>query len=791
MHNKMMALLVLLKQFRLARIFSFRTDIPAGAEEDIRLSRCRVLRGLNFFHFVPQISCAPITGLCLIQNYPIYGMLLCGSVLFLLVLYNICFYAIPIEKLVDTRQSWILKGLNFAFALCWSTLPPIVFPYGDANDRVLVAGIMVGLTATTITLMPLAGMGEVIALMLILSCCNALFQAWEIDHGSFYFYVGIELAIYLFFILSLTMAVRTLFTAFLVNRYSLEQRNSIVQLLLRNADDDTGDWLWETCASGRLQNVSASLASAFSNNREWLENRIFFDILSGLAGPSAFDGDERTGLARLRQCLDNRIFFRDIVVSGTLHGQQRFWSLSGRPVFQERTFIGYRGVGTDVTQTHWAQENASFRARHDLLTGLPNRGAFLDDMKTYLIEAERTGEAFALLNLDLDGFKQINDRYGHSDGDEMLRKVTVVLSRTLSERHRLYRFGGDEFMLLERQTTPAQAANTATGLINALTNVPIRIGKGVRCAVGISVGIVLSIGGSERIGSLLEASDLALYEAKNLGGHTHRFYNPELRTVAKRNRDLIRALPEALDTGTLGIVYQPFFNTQSQKLCGFEALIRWAHPEYGRVPPERIIQLAEEAGLIHRLGVYVMEKACFFAREWTEGLVLSINVSVGQLEAPAFLKDTFRILEKTGFPARSLQIEMTENIFMEPDAATFTLLSRLQSAGISIALDDFGKGFSSLGYLRFFPFSKIKLDGLFVRDMLRESRAASIVRAVVDLSIDLGVAVTAEGVESQEQLSYLRRLGCTEIQGYLLSHPLSPDDTRQFMTTTPALMEPS
>ena len=791
MRDIMTAILTLLKQTRLARLFPFRTEIPAGAEEDIRLSRCRVLRSLNFFHFIPQISCGPIAGLCLMRNNPIYGTLLCGAVLSLLVIYNICFYAIPTEKLVDTRQSWILKGLNFIFALCWITLPVVVFPYGDANDRVMVAGIMVGLTATTITLMPLIWMGEIIASMLIVSCFVALFQAWEIDHSLFYLYIAIEMAVYLFFVLSLTMAVRALFTAFLINRYSLEQRNSIVQLLLRNADDDTGDWLWETCASGSLRNVSASLASAFGNSREWLETRSFFDILSDLAGPAAFDGDERTGLGRLRQCLDNRIFFRDIVVSGTLQGQQRFWSLSGRPVFQDRNFVGYRGVGTDVTQTHWAQESASFRARHDLLTGLPNRGAFLDDMETYLIEAARTGEAFALLNLDLDGFKQINDRHGHSAGDEMLRKVTVVLSRTLSERHRLYRFGGDEFMLLERQTTPAQASATASGLINALTNVPIRVGEGVRCAVGLSAGIVLSIGGSERVGSLLEASDLALYEAKNLGGHTHRFYNPELRTVAKRNRDLIRALPEALEKGDLGIVYQPFFNTQSQKLCGFEALIRWSHPEYGRVPPERIIQLAEEAGLIQRLGVYVMERACLFASEWEDGLVLSINVSVGQLEAPTFLKDTFRVLEKTGFPARCLQIEMTENIFMEPDAATFTLLSRLQSAGISIALDDFGKGFSSLGYLRFFPFSKIKLDGLFVRDMLRESRAASIVRAVVDLSIDLGVAVTAEGVESQEQLSYLKRLGCTEVQGYLLSRPLSPEDTRQFMATMPVVMEAS
>ncbi|GBR67923.1 putative bifunctional diguanylate cyclase/phosphodiesterase [Gluconobacter kanchanaburiensis] len=725
------------------------------------------------------------------RNYPAYGIILCSSVLFLLVIYNLCFYAIPAEKLVDTRQSWLLKSINIAFALCWVTLPPVVFPHGDANDRVLVAGIMVGLTATTITLIPLVGLGEVIAFMLVLSCCGALFSAWTIDHSLFYFYIAIELTIYLFFVLSLTMAVRTLFTAFLVSRYSLEQRNSIVQLLLRNADDDTGDWLWETCAAGTLRNVSASLAAAFGYSREWLENRGFSDILSDLAGSAAFDGDERTGLGRLKQCFDNRIFFRDIVVSGTLHGQKRFWSLSGRPIFRERIFIGYRGVGTDVTQTHWAQESASFRARHDLLTGLPNRGAFLDDMETYLIEAERTGEAFALLNLDLDGFKQINDRYGHSSGDEMLRKVTVVLSRTLSDRHRLYRFGGDEFMLLERQTTPTQAAATATGLINALTNVPIRVGEGVRCAVGLSVGLVLSVGGSERVGSLLEASDLALYEAKSLGGHTHRFYNPELRTVAKRNRDLIRALPEALEEGKLGIMYQPFFNIQSQKLCGFEALIRWSHPEYGRVPPERIIQLAEEAGLIHRLGVYVMERACQFAHEWEPGLVLSINVSVGQLEAPAFLTDTFRILEKTGFPARCLQIEMTENIFMEPDAATFTLLNRLQNAGISIALDDFGKGFSSLGYLRFFPFSKIKLDGLFVRDMLRESRAASIVRAVVDLSIDLGVAVTAEGVESQEQLSYLKRLGCTEVQGYLLSRPLSPEDTRQFMLSPPVIMEPS
>ncbi|WP_139064417.1 putative bifunctional diguanylate cyclase/phosphodiesterase [Gluconobacter morbifer] len=762
-------------------------DFPPDARETIQASRAQALRWLNLFHIVAQGSAAPIALLCLKGNYPFYGPLLGGTVLFLLAVYNLLFYSIPAQKRIVRPYACLLKTLNICFGLCWSSLPIIVFPQGDANDRVVVAGLLVGLTSTTITLLPLIGVGEFIATMLIGSCFVALWISWNQNHDLFYVYVGLELAIYLFFVLTLCLTVRLLFTAFLLNRQSLEQRNSIVSLLLRNADDEAGDWLWETTMDGRLQHVSATLASALGQSREQLEQSRLTDILSERSSSHGLSIDE-AGLDRLRQCLDHRIFFRDVVIRGDLHGEQRFWSLSGRPIFRNRIFIGYKGVGTDVTRTHEAQESASFRARHDLLTSLPNRAAFLEDMERYLIEAEEKSEPFALLNLDLDGFKQINDRFGHHCGDQMLKKVAITLSHTLEAQQRLYRFGGDEFILLERGASMTEAARTADHLVNLLTQAPIRLSEGMVCPIGLSVGIVVSCGGVERVSSLLEASDLALYEAKSLGGHTFRFYNPELLTVARRNRDLIRALPTALEKGQLDIVYQPFFNAQSQKLCGFEALIRWTHPEYGRVPAERIIQLAEEAGLIHRLGVYVMERACREAHGWGGDLVLSVNVSVGQLEAPAFLEDTFRILRETGLSPTRLQIEMTESIFMEPDAATFSLLHKLQTAGISIALDDFGKGFSSLGYLRFFPFSKIKLDSLFVRDMLREPRAASIVRAVIELAIDLGVAVTAEGVENREQLAYLRRLGCTEIQGYLLSRPLTPEATSHFLKVDHSLL---
>lgn len=776
--------MITLRLSALLRLFRQMTRVSSPAPEmdsTIQSSGGQALRWLNFFHILAHGSAAPVTALCLFPAHPLYSVLLCASVLIVLAVYNVIFYAVPADKTTAAPCSHILRFLNFLLGVCWATLPIMIFPYGNSDDRVLVSGITIGLTATTVSLLPLRMAGELISSMIMIGCWIALFLTWEKKHSVFYLFVGIELFIYLFFILSLSATVRFLFIAFLTNRRSLEERNSIVQLLLRNADNEAGDWLWDISADGTLQNVSTVLANALGRSIPALEGRSLVEVLAEI-NPPAKENGRNTDLLRLEQCLGNRIFFRDIVVGGFLDSRQHFWSLSGRPIFQNRIFMGYRGVGTDVTQTHRARESASFRARHDILTGLPNRAAFMDDMETYLIDAEREGEAFALFNLDLDGFKQVNDRYGHQYGDEMLRKVSVLFSRSLTERHRLYRFGGDEFMLLERHATVTSAAGTANALISALVETPIQLLDRVTAPIGVSAGIVIASGGTERVESLLEASDLALYESKHVGGHTYHFYDAQLRTLAKRNRGLIRALPHALESGQIKIVYQPFFNAQSQKLCGFEVLVRWTHPEYGRIPADRLIRLAEEAGSIQELGSYVTEQACLLAREWPSDLLLSVNVSVGQLESKAFLPDLTRILQDTGFPASRLQIEVTESIFMEPDASTFTLLHSLRSQGIIIALDDFGKGFSSLGYLRFFPFSKIKLDALFVRDMLREPRAASIVRAVIELAIDLGVAVTAEGVETQEQLSYLTSLGCTEIQGYLLSHPLPPLDAMALLT---------
>lgn len=311
---------------------------------------------------------------------------------------------------------------------------------------------------------------------------------------------------------------------------------------------------------------------------------------------------------------------------------------------------------------------------------------------------------------------------------------------------------------------------------------------------------MMARGGSDDVEALLAASDLALYESKKRGGNNFCFYDASLESLARRNRvlgadlaDLLRVTETHDESGQadatgekIEIRYQPFFDAQSQVLTGFEALVSWRHEEYGRIMPDQIIALAEEAGLMEKLGMYVLEHAASFACTWpknrrSKNLVLSVNISVSQLLEDHFVEDCLTILQKTGLQPEQLQLEVTETIFMRKIGATSVKLNNLREHGISIALDDFGKGFSCLSYLHYFPFSKIKLDKLFVQDMLHESRAASIVRAVIGLAVDLGVAVTAEGVETEEQLRQLVRLGCTEVQGYLFARPLRAEDVMRFV----------
>lgn len=693
---------------------------------------------------------------------------------------------------VAARASGMMVGVFWGVVLSW-VLPELG---GVGQSSMVVATLL--LTDMAILLIPVG-----FAPLFYAGAMNGVLL-WRFgmmlqESGNpFYGACALGVVSNLIFVLLASSAVRVLLVGFQVNREYLHQRDRILALLLGGPDDTRGDWLWETDAEGRLCNVSSGLARIMKKSAASLDGASFVGMLARSGSQWAAGGDASSefpagaedfyydsAIERLKECLERRIFFRDLVicVNMTKSGanSQRYWSLSGRPVFKDQVFQGYGGVGTDVTDAHHAQKAALFQARHDTLTGLPNRAAFFDDMASYLVRNEQEGKRFALLNLDLDGFKQINDRYGHVAGDEVLKIVATRLCKALGEGERLYRLGGDEFVVLEKGATPRTAAATARRLIEALEMQPVALRDGIHCLLGLSVGVVMAEGAQKPVEQLLASADLALYESKKHGGSGYRFFQPGLESLVRRDRQLVRDLAAALENGGVALTYQPFFDMQSQALLGYEALVSWTHPEYGRVTADQLIHIAEEAGLIQDLGLYVLREAVTFAKTWPDSLLLSVNVSVAQLNSEPHRKEWVRVFEESGLPAHRLQLEVTETVFMERSPAIYAKLNLLRERGVSIVLDDFGKGYSCLSYLNFFPFSKIKLDRLFVSEMLYNPRATAIVRAVIGLAVDLGVAVTAEGVETQEQYDYLVRLGCTEVQGYYFSRPIGPMEVNRML----------
>ncbi|GBR04691.1 putative bifunctional diguanylate cyclase/phosphodiesterase [Acetobacter oeni] len=656
----------------------------------------------------------------------------------------------------------VFVAFNLTLGVCWATLPVVVFPHGSGHEQTLVAGVIVALIATSLSVSPVILGTVALASAIIAGCTIALLKAWHVHPHLLYPVLLTELAIYAGFILGLGWAVYVLLTRYMLASLDLAEQTNIVRLMLRRSDQSVGEWVWETTSDGRLNGPVAGLEDILQLSGT-LEGRQFLQELAGNAPVSS-------QWLHLAQCMKSRLFFRDLAIPLTRNGKECVLSLTGHPLFENEEFIGYRGIGANITTGYEEDRRASFRATHDGLTGLPNRYAYEDALRAALMALSMEREAFALIAIDLDGFKAINDSMGHVGGDFALTEISRRLTTCLTGEDALFRIGGDEMILIHRRAT-VDSAILLAGTMLSLVSEPLTIAETV-IRPSTSIGIALApLAGSSESG-LQEAADLALYEAKRLGGNRFRVFEPSYRTVADSRRDLIRDLREAVRDQYFTLQYQPVVNAQTRQLVGFEALARWTHPVLGPISPDRFIRLAEEAGLMHELGSSLLRQACLTAVRWPEPLWVSVNISVEQLYHRNFIATLKNNLEQTMLPPSRLQLEVTETIFMEADATTYGVLQSLQALGVDVVLDDFGKGYSSLGYLRFFPFSKIKLDASFVRDMLSDPRSAAIVSSVIALAVDLGVAVTAEGVETTEYFERLRDKGCTETQGYLFGRPM-------------------
>ena len=429
--------------------------------------------------------------------------------------------------------------------------------------------------------------------------------------------------------------------------------------------------------------------------------------------------------------------------------------------------IGWLATHEDVTERNRAEERIAHMARHDALTDLPNRILLRDRLEHDLKRVKR-GECLAVLCLDLDHFKGVNDTLGHPIGDELLKAVADRLRRCTREPDTIARLGGDEFaIIMNGMTQPSDAAALSKRLREAITK-PYNINDH-QIVVDISIGISVSPDDGSEPDQLLKNADMALYGAKADGRGTYRFFEPEMDARMKGRRELEMNLRNALVNNELELYYQPLVNLKNNEISAFEALLRWHHPTRGMIPPNDFIPIAEETGLIVPVGEWVLRKACEETANWPNDVKVAVNLSPAQLKSRNLVQVVMSALANSGMAANRLQLEITESVLMQNTFATLATLHELRKLGVQIAMDDFGTGYSSLSYLRSFPFDKIKIDRSFIQDLANGAEPYAIVRAVTGLANNLSIISTAEGVETQQQLDTLQNVGCTEMQGHLFS----------------------
>jgi diguanylate cyclase (GGDEF)-like protein len=426
-------------------------------------------------------------------------------------------------------------------------------------------------------------------------------------------------------------------------------------------------------------------------------------------------------------------------------------------------------VHQDVTVQRAAEARIAYLARHDALTGLANRAVLREELQRQLLRCAR-GEDLAVLYLDLDQFKPVNDSHGHGVGDGLLREVACRLRGCARETDLVARLGGDEFAVVQCGVPqPSSSRQLARRIVDALAE-PVDV-AGLRLHIGTSVGVAVAPFDGEDPDTLLKHADLALYRAKADGRGTLRYFEPEMDRRANERRVLEAELREALETGQFFLEYQPQLRLDETAVSGVEALLRWRHPVRGRVSPADFVPLAEETGLIVPIGRWVLEQACRDATAWPDTLRVAVNASAVQFRHGALLRDVMHALQLSGLPPQRLEVEVTESVMLQDQEQSVALLHRLRELGVRIAMDDFGTGYSSLSTLHRFPFDRIKIDRSFVADLEHRADARSIVRAVAGLGRSLGIATTIEGVENEAQLAIARLEGCAEVQGFIYSRP--------------------
>ncbi|HEX8840517.1 MAG TPA: EAL domain-containing protein, partial [Sphingomicrobium sp.] len=539
-------------------------------------------------------------------------------------------------------------------------------------------------------------------------------------------------------------------------------------------------WFWETDALGTLSYVSGQLAEDFQCDPQALLGRQFTDLLS------VDNGSEMEEGKTLGFHLSARFPFSDVVVRPASE-QDVHWSLSGNPLFDDRgRFLGFRGIGTDLTEQRKSEREISRLARFDSLTGLPNRAMMRQTLDEALRNAAHRQKGCALFMIDLDRFKNVNDTLGHPVGDALLREVGERLKSVMGNHGQVGRLGGDEFQAIFPGTVDIGLLESLARTLIEQVSRPYMI-EGYKVTIGASVGVVIGDPGRASADAMVRNADLALYAAKGAGRGKHCFYQPSMHSEAAERQLLENDLRQAIERNQLSVHYQPIVGAAGEEVSGFEALVRWQHPTRGAVSPAKFIPLAEEAGLIAGIGEWVLRTALEEAANWPDHVRVAVNLSPLQFNDPNVVQVVAKHLRETRVRAARLELEITEGVFLAEGDTTDETFAKLKDLGVRLALDDFGTGYSSLGYLKKAPFDKIKIDQSFVRGAASTTnRNSAIIRAIVTLADTLGMDTCAEGVETHDDLQLIRELGVSMVQGYIFGKP-EPAETARHIANSVTL----
>lgn len=649
---------------------------------------------------------------------------------------------------------YALSGLVWGAGIVWFG------PQLDGNHMVLLAIVMAGFMGSmSVSVGPVPLSANLFQGFIALGIVISIEMR---DSEMTFSVVGLTLVYFLFNARAVRDRKRVQ-TLALQQELANEEALDTVSLLLRDFEANSSDWLWHLNPDHTVEQPSPRFIEAAGGSCA--------NALSHTRLPDLFAENEAR--AMLERALDKRTPFRDLDVTlRTDIGGDRIWRLSGKPWSNG----SFRGVARDVTKEALAERAVSFLANHDSLTGLGNRHAFCAKMEARIAADVRGDAGAAIMLIDLDRFKQINDTLGHPIGDEVLKEVAQRILGALAAGDYAARLGGDEFAVLLDGTTSGAAERTAERLMDLLA--PPAIVAGMPVVAGASIGLARL---ADNISSeeAMRRVDLALYEAKLSGRGTYRIWDSDMRARAQSRALLEARIAEAIERSEFTLHYQPLVDLGSYALTGFEGLLRWEDPVEGMVLPNQFIAVAEETGQIMKLGEIALQMGIRALSEWPKEVTLSLNLSVIQLRQQGLAETILALSREYGVDLGRLELEITETVMMVNDDVTVQCMHELKALGLRLAVDDFGTGFSSISYLRDFPFDRIKIDRSFVASIDTSPRDRAIIRSISQFGRALGVNITVEGIERIEQLDALKRISCDTGQGYLFSRPVAEGRAKQ------------